>query len=554
VATRRVWKTRVKQRNALDQDMQLLPGYDPVATAGDCWFDYDEGQRAIDFFPAVLTHVKGEWSGEPLVLAPWQRGMLANLFGWKRVDGTRRYRQLFLYVPRKNAKTTIAAGIALYLLFCDGEPGAEIYSAAANEEQAALCFDTAKGMVEQSPALAKRGSPFRRVIAYEAERSRYVVLSAKASTKHGLNPSGVVIDELHAHKDRELSDTLTSAVGSRRQPLVIFTTTADYGRPSFCNETYTFACQVRDRLVEDSSFLPVIYEASRDDDWTAEATWRKANPNYGVSVKPDFIKGACQKAKDSPANENTFKRLHLNVITEQADRWLALEVWDRGAEGTSWEGLLEQMRGRACWCGLDLASTRDLAAFVMVFPAAGPDEPTVLVPVFWCPRDTAIEREHKDRIPYALWGAQGALRMTPGNVIDYDVIRRDIVALGEVVNIREIAIDRWASAQISNQLAQDGFAVVAFGQGFASMSAPTKELEKIAVASQLRHGGHPVLRFCAANVAIEGDAAGNMKPSKKRSAEKIDGIVAAIMGVGAHLAHELTGGPSVYESGGIFTV
>jgi phage terminase large subunit-like protein len=541
-------KATKPQRRRLDAVTRLVPGYDPWATADGCIFDYDTAQLACDFFPECLTHVKGEWSGKPLVLEAWQQGIVANLFGWKRTDGSRRYRSALIYVPRKNAKTTIAAGIALYLLFCDSEPGAEIYSAAANEEQAALCFDTAKGMVFASQALARRGKIFRRVISYDEALSRYAVLSAKASTKHGLNPSGVILDELHAHKDRELAETLTSAMGARRQPLTIYTTTADYGRPSICNETHRYACQVRDGVIADSAFLPVVYEAGREDDWTAEATWKKANPNYGISVKPEFLREECQKAKDTPARENTFKRLHLNIITEQANRWLSMEKWDRGIGEVDWKELAAAMEGRECFAGLDLAATTDLCSLVLFFPNDGRP---VAVPFYWVPREAALAREARDRVPYLAWAREGAIILTDGNVVDYDFIRVFIGELAERFKINEIAFDPFAGTQVSNQLTQDGHKVVAFRQGMISMNAPTKELERMVLGGVLSHGGHPVLRWNASNVTTESDAAGNLKPSKSKSMEKIDGIVSLIMGIGGHMARELGSGKSVYETRGL---
>ncbi len=537
-----------KPPHRLDAITRMIPGYDAWATAEDCHFDYELAERACRFFPQCLTHVKGEWAGKPLILEEWQEAIIANLFGWIRPDGTRRYRSCLIYVARKNAKTTLAAGIALYLMYCDNEPGAEIYSAAANEEQAALCFNTAKGMVMQCPALAKRSEPFRRSITYSETSSTYLVLTAKASTKHGLNPHGIILDELHAHKDRELADTMTSAVGARRQPLTLYTTTADFGRPSICNETHRYAGQVRDGIVEDISFLPVIYEATRDDDWTSEATWKKANPNYGVSVKPDFLRDACKKAKDAPANENTFKRLHLNIITEQADRWLPMDKWDACAGDIAWPDLEAAMAGRDCFAGLDLASTTDLACLSLIFPI---DDQLTIIPYFWIPRDTALARQKAHRVPYIDWARDGALTATEGNVIDYDVIRSTIGALGEKFNIKEVAIDRWASAQITNQLLQDGFEVVPFGQGFVSLSAPSKELEKNILAGTVSHGGHPVLRWNASNVSTEQDSAGNIKPSKKRSPEKIDGVIATVMGVGRLMARDLASGVSIYEKQGL---
>lgn len=521
-----------KQRAHLEKVTRMTPGYDAWATAGDCTFDYETAQLACDFFPECLVHVKGEWAGRPIVLEDWQQGVIANIFGWKRPDGTRRYRSAMLYVPRKNAKTTIAAGIALFLLFLDGEPGAEIYGAAANEEQAAICHTIAKGMVIGCPALAKRGKIFRRSITHESAGSSYQIVTSKAATKHGFNPHGAIIDELHAQKDRDLVEALTTGAGSRRQPFTLYTTTADFAKPSVCNEMHKYACDVRDGVIADPSFLPVVYEASREDDWTAEATWRKANPNLGVSVKLDFIREQCKKAQDRPAEENTFKRLHLNIITEQADRWLQLAKWDACAGELNADQLAEALAGEECFTGLDLSSTTDLTAFAMMFPPAGSREHWAVLLKTWAPRDNARQREQKDRVPYLLWAKQGFLKLTDGDVIDYDVVRDDIIALSNVYKFKQIAFDRWGAENIAKQLGNEGFDVVAFGQGMASMAAPTKEFERIVIGRELVHGGNPLLRWSASNIAVESDAAGNKKPTKKKSTERIDPIVATIMALG----------------------
>lgn len=529
----------------------LIPGYDAWLNHGDCHFDPAAADRVCDFFEEVLTHVKGEWAGKPIHLEPWQRAVLGVTFGWKRPDGTRRYREVFFYVARKNAKTTLGAGIGLYLLCCDGEPSSDVYSLAANEEQAGVCHGTAKGMTQQHASLARRLKPYKRAILNPAAGGSYLVLTSKAETKHGLNPHGILVDELHALKDSELVDTMTTAVGSRRQPLTLYMTTADYGRPSVCNELYRKACNVRDGLTVDPYFLPVIYEATRDDDWTKEETWRKANPNLGVSVKLDYLRAQCKKAQEQPSFENTFKRLHLNIITEQADRWLQLHHWDACAGPMTWQQMEEALEGEECFGGLDLASTTDLAAFAMVFPPSGSREQWAVLIRCWAPKMGALERERKDRVPYTLWSRQGALKLTDGNVIDYDVIRADINAEAKRFKIQEIAIDRWASTQITNQLTQDGFEMVPFGQGMVSMSAPSKELERQVLGKGLVHGGHPLLRWCAMNVAIERDSAGNIKPSKKHSTERIDPMVATIMGIGRGMARDLGAGPSVYDERGI---
>ena len=526
----------------LAEIIQLIPGYDPVATAGDCVFDAAVAQKHLDFFPECLRHVKGALAGQPFMLEPWEQAIVANVFGWKRPDGTRRYRRVFVFVPRKNGKTTWAAGLVLDVMFCDGEPGAEIYSAAADRDQAALVFDQAKGMVRQEPELAKRATIYVKSIVLKDFSASYRTVSADVKTSWGKNTHCAIVDEVHAQPTRELVDSLETSVGARRQPLLIYITTSDFERESICNELLDYAVKVRDGIIEDRGFLPVLFMASRDDDWRDPAVWAAANPNLGVSLSREYLEQECKRAQEIPAYENTFKRLHLNIKTEQAVRWLPMDAWDNCAGPVVAEALF----GQPCFAGLDLATTTDIAAFVLVFPEAE----NAVLPFFWAPREGAEKRERRDRVPYMTWGRDGFIELTEGNVTDYDVIRARIVELGQKYNIREIAIDRWNSTQLQTQLQGDGFEVVPFGQGFASMSAPTKELEKLVISQGIRHGGHPVLRWMASNVAVETDAAANLKPSKKASTEKIDGIVALVMAIGRSMVMPAAV-RSVYETRGV---
>ncbi|MCC7291475.1 MAG: terminase large subunit [Phycisphaerales bacterium] len=504
-----------------------IPGYDPFLFSGESCFDPKAAQRALDFFEECLTFTAGEWMGQPFRLQPWQQAVVANLFGWKRSNGMRRYREAFIYVPRKSGKSTLAGGLGNLLTFADGEPGAQVYCAAADREQARLVFNAAKTMVLAEPELAGRSRIYTNAITVPATGSVLKVVSAEAYTKHGVNAHGVIIDELHAQPDRELVDVLTTSTGARRQPLIIYITTADYDRDSICNEKYDYAIKVRDGVIDDPAFLPVIYEASRDEEWTDPDVWAKANPNLGVSLSMEYMERECRRARETPTYENTFKRLHLNMKTQQDVRWLALEQWDASAGPPIDE---EALRGRTCWAGLDLSTTTDISAFVMVFQDE--DGGITVLPKFWIPAENAQKRERRDRVPYETWARQGLIEMTSGNVVDYDVIRQRINEWRDIFDIREIAIDPWNATHITSQLQSDGIPVVTFGQGFKDMTAPTKEWEKLILCRKLRHGGNPVLRWMASNVAVETDAAGNLKPSKKKSTQRIDGTVAGIMALG----------------------
>jgi phage terminase large subunit-like protein len=513
---------------------------------GEFYFDETAADRAVQFIERFLVHTKGKWAGKPFKLEPWQRDeIIRPLFGWKRTaDGTRKYREAYIELPRKNGKSTLSSGIALLLTFADGEPGAEVYSAAGDRKQAAIVFNQAALMVRKSPALRKRAVVYKNSIVIEATASVYEVLSADAHTKHGLNVHAAVIDELHVQPNRELVDVLTTATGSRTQPLVVYITTAGYDRESICWEKHEYARQVLTGVIDDPTFFAFIAAADEADDWTDPATWEKANPGYGVTISKEYLEKECKKAQQVPAYQNTFRRLHLNQWTQQDTRWLDLSAWD--ACGFP----LPDLSGRECYAGLDLSSSIDIAAFLMVFP---PEEDGLyyLLPRFWIPEEGLVERGRRDRVPYDGWVRDGFIKATEGNVQDYGAIQADIETLGETYNIREIAFDRWGAFQISQKLEGAGFTMVPFGQGFASMSAPMKDFLKIILEKKLAHGGNPVLRWMADNVVAKQDPAGNIKPDKSKSRNKIDGIVAAIMGLDRVIRHENDNKQSVYASRGL---
>jgi phage terminase large subunit-like protein len=854
-----------------------IAGYDPTRTAGDCTWDGAEAARAVDFFSEVLTHPDDSHfskAGEPLTLQPWQVDYIATLFGWKRPDGSRRYTESFVALPRKNGKSTLAAGIILYSMVADGRTAGQFYTAAETRDQASLIYRMAARMVNQSPMLAKRLKPINstRTITYQQRGSFIKSIPSEAGPVHGTKPATVIFDEVHTQKNRDLYDALRTGQGATPNPLFISITTAGHDRHSICYELWNTARQVRDGQNPDPSFLPCIYELAESADWKDETTWAACNPNLGVSISWEFLRGEAARAKESPAYENTFRNLYLNqwcvtaetlfwmedgsrrkaadlrpgdivisfdeetqglvkgsvtavapmpesaiyrirtargrvirtngehpfwvrtgpsvrkqygwkkardlqpgdrilaalsrpcltrgsmrihsdgcyflgmmigdgtcngtprlttadselvaafsefvegqgdavkarpdgwhydavhkvkgnlkrtgtrkwlqargvwgktcytkripdcvwkagpagwaefasgyldtdghvckslivfvscnrdllsdaqdllaylgiqsdlreaaggspgwrleirdaesfricqevlrprvgrkaaalsrlpgsagednsdqraydrvadvVIepaegtigvtvegwhthvtnglvthnTEQAVRWLSMEKWE--ACGSA----LPDLTGEPCWAGLDLSTTTDLSALALAFPRD--DGGFHLLLRFWVPRENLRKRARRDKVPYDIWEQQGFLKATEGDVVDYDVIRADINALKEQYNIQEIAIDRWNAAQITTQLMGDGFVIEQFGQGYASMSAPAKEFEKLVIEGKLKHGGHPVLRWMAANVAIEQDAAGNIKPSKAKSTERIDGIVASVMAVG----------------------
>ena len=509
--------------------LQANPKFDPIATAGNCWFDAEAAAKAISFFSDHLCFIEGEKAEQPFVLELWQKSIIANAFGWKRPDGTRRFREVFIFVPRKNGKTPFVAGIINYIAFCDNEPGAQIYSSAGEREQAALTFRHASGMIIRNPELNKRCriyKTYRSIEFYDGD-TIYKALSADADTKHGLNAHVVANDELHIQPNRDLIDTLATSTASRRQPLILHTTTAGFDKHSICYEKYDYACKVRDGIIKDEKFLPIVYEIDEDDDWTDEKIWHKANPNLGVSVSLDYLRSACKEAQDVPAMENTFKRLHLNVWTEQETRWLSMDKW-RACPVCNDVDLSDCVG----FGGLDLSANKDITAYVAVFEKNGL---YYVRPKFWIPADSAHEREKRDGVPYTTWAKQGFITMTPGNTIDYEFVVDDVLKDFEQYNIQNVAFDRFMFESVRQRFLKLGAGqekFVSFGQGFVSISQPMKDTETLILSGKLVHNNNPVLTWMASNVAVSQDAAGNVKPDKDKSIEKIDGIVALIMAIG----------------------
>ncbi|MFA4973655.1 MAG: terminase TerL endonuclease subunit [bacterium] len=507
-------------------------------------------ERAVRFIEA-LRQTKGQWAGQRLKLMEWQkRDIIVPLFGTLNADGMRQYRTCYVELPRKNGKSTLAAGVANLLAFADGEMGAEVYSAASDRDQASLVFNEAASMVKQSPALSRHMKVIesqKRIINYTTS-SFYRAISAEAYSKHGFNAHAVIYDELHAAADRELWDVLRTSMGARRQPLMFVITTAGVDRNSICWEMHDYALKVLSGVVEDPTFLPVIYAAPDDADWKDEKVWAAANPALGEFRALDEIRMLAHQAAETPAFEMTFRRLYLNQWVNSYERWMPLDKWDACG------GLvdMDSLKGRPGYAGLDLSATTDLTALGIDFPRE--DSTHDILVHFWIPADTMREKERKDRVPYSEWVRQGYITATPGNVIDYKSIMQYLVEARERFDIREVAFDRWGATKLSQDLIDAGFVMVPFGQGFASMSAPTKELMTLVLGGKVRHGGNPVLRWNVDNIVVNQDPAGNLKPDKARSTQRIDGVVALIMALDRATRHAGELGPSVYESRGVITI
>ena len=530
--------------------MRKLKKYIPTKfKAEDSIYDKDAADFAVMFIES-LCHTKGTWAGKKFELIDWQEQIIRDLFGTLKPNGYRQFNTAYVERPKKQGKSELAAAVALLLCCGDGEERAEVYGCAADRQQATIVFDVAADMVRMCPALNKRVKILasQKRIIYTPTNSFYQVLSAEAYSKHGFNIHGVVFDELHTQPNRKLFDVMTKGSGdARMQPLYFLITTAGTDTNSICYETHQKAKDILEGRKIDTTFYPVIYGADESDDWTDPRVWRKANPSLDITVGIDKVEAACNSAKQNPSEENSFRQLRLNQWVKQAVRWMPMEKWDACAFPVD----EDELEGRVCYGGLDLSSTTDITAFVLVFPPLDEDDKYVVLPYFWVPEDTLDLRVRRDHVPYDLWERKGYLQTTEGNVVHYGYIEKFIEKLGERFNIREIAFDRWGAVQMVQNLEGMGFTVVPFGQGFKDMSPPTKELMKLVLEKRIAHGGHPVLRWNMDNIFIRTDPAGNIKADKEKSTEKIDGAVATIMALDRAIRCGNDAGESVYDTRGL---
>lgn len=513
-------------------------------------YDENRANRAVRFIEN-LKHTKGKWAGKWFWLLPWQEQIVRDIFGIVDDNGKRQFRTAFIEIGKKNGKSELAAAVALYLLYADNEPSAEVYGAAADRGQASIVFDVANQMVQMAPALMKRSkimSAGKRIVNY-SNQGFYQVLSAEVGTKHGLNVSGLVLDEVHAQPNRHLYDVLTKGSGdAREQPLFFLITTAGTEKESICYELHMKSVDLlADRKV-DPTFYPVVFGLTDEDDWHDEANWYKANPSLGQTIQIDRVRDAYQEALQNPAEENVFKQLRLNMWVSSLTRFIPEQVFDQGNESIDMDALI----GRECYGGLDLSSTGDITALVLAFPPRNETEKYILLPFFWIPEDTIPIRVRRGNVPYDVWQKQGYLYSTPGNVVDYDHIEKTILELSTKYHILEIAVDRWNATMLVEHLQNEGLTPFFFGQGFKDMSPATKEFYKLLMQARIIHGGNPVLRWMAGNVVVETDAAENIKVTKTKSPEKIDGIVASIMALDRAVRNQGEQ-RSVYDERGIIS-
>lgn len=520
------------------------------------FFDQVKAQKAVDFFPAKLKHTEGEWAGRSFKLAFWQDPIIRFLFGWhipNDEEGSDRpvvrlYRQLLLWIPRKNGKTEFAAGLALMMLLGDAEYGGQVYSIATDKDQAAIVFNKVATMIGFSYELASVATAFKDHVFCEQLKAVMKPLSGKVTGKHGYSASGLIGDEAHEWANDEVYTFVHQSSGARAQPLEAIISTAGKIGYGYGWELYQEAENIANGVLPEQRTLAVIYAANDNDDWKDEKVWARVNPNIGVSPKWAYLRSEFQKALQSPRREGTFKRYHLNMWTEQATRWIRLEDWRACSEfpldpvtqdnAFYWRELPAKMRGRKAYCGVDLSSVKDITAVVLVFPPEEPGERWVIIPWMWVPKKTVDLQSGNGKNHYETWVKHGALTQTAGNQVDYDYVEQVLLEVFEQYDVEMIAYDRWNAGQLMTNLKKEELPVHPFGQGFASLNAPSKEFERRCLAHSFEHGNHPVLTWMCANLSCETDAPGNVKPSKETSGNKIDGLFAAIMAIGVEIGEQ----------------
>jgi len=514
-------------------------------------FDDEAADRAVMFIERYCRHFEGEWAGKPFILDGWQLFIVRSIFGWLRDDGLRRFREVYVQVARKVGKSLLAAAIGLYLTIADHEPGAQVYSAATKRDQAKLTHNMAVRMVGASPELKEFVLVRRENISVERSFSKYEPLGGDADTLDGLNVHGAIIDELHAHKDRRVHDVIITATGARRQPVIFKITTAGFDRHSVCWQQRERGIKALERTADDDTLFVFIAEPDEGDDWRDEAIWPKGNPDLAgdparANTKLDDLRRKARTAAESVQFLNEFLRLCLDMWTEQETCWITLDKWDAcNLHPVDVEGL----KGRTCYAGMDLSSNTDLTAIAYIFPPEDEDEVYEVLVDLWIPQDGMRIRARRDRVPYEDWHAKGLIYATPGESIDYAFIKAKFMERASFFVVAELAYDRLRAGKLVQEFQEEGVTVAPMGQSAVSMHEPCTELEKLVLGRQINHGGNPALRWMMGNMVVRSDESGNIRPDKKRSRERIDGIVALLMGAGRAIRHADT--RSVYETRGV---
>ncbi len=519
-----------------------------------CYFDSAAADRAVSFIED-LRHTQGPLAGERFILAPEQRWVTREAFGWMRPDGTRLYRTCYVEEGRANGKSQWGAGVAGTLMYADDEANPEVVGAAKDRKQARIILNRLKAMIRTSPYLLKRTTLQVGEIRNRDNGGIYNATSSDVGGAWGGAPHGIVFDEVHAQPNRDLWDALVTGTGKRLQPMVWAFTTAGWDRESLCWELHEYTREIAEGTMDEPTFLGVVWAAAEDADWTLEETWLAANPmleavegsgltrsGARAAIKMEFMRREAKRAQQIPAFQNTFRTMYLSQWVGQEVRFMPMEAWDACAEPI--------VPGkRPAFGGLDLASTTDLAAFTVVSERAGGFDVDVKL---FAPAEGVLERSRRDRVPYDVWAREGLLILTPGETIDQDTIKSYVIAAATEYDLRDVGYDRWNAGKLVQELKAEGLEMVEMGQGFASLSAPTKELLRVVLERKLRHGGHPILRWMANNTAAQTDAAGNIKPDKAKSTARIDGIVATIMALDGQMRRgRVAQRKSVYEDRGL---
>ena len=495
------------------------------------YFDEEAADRAVNFIEKFCTHVKGELAGKAFILEKWQKDDIVRpLFGWKDKDtGLRKYRTCYVEIPRKNGKSNLAAALALYLMFADGEPGAEIISAAGDRGQANIVYHIAQEMIKNNKHLRSKAKVLRNTIEYKS--SWYKSISAEAYTKHGLNCHGIIFDELHTQPNRELWDVLTTSVGARRQPLIISLTTAGHDRASICYEMHEYSEGVLNGSIEDDSFLPVLYKAEPDDDWTDPETWKKANPGYGSICNEAYFMDAVKKAKSNPSMINSFLRLHLNIWTSAETAWIPDDIYMKGDKPIPFD----RLPSLPAYGGLDLASTQDLTAFALIFRD---DENECFY--LLCHQFVNSVKAHNKKlaagVDYLNYEREGDITITPGNVTDYRIVKQYILDQCAKYDVQEIGYDPKFSTYIVAELTEEEITMQPMAQNITSMNGPTKEMEMEIMKGNVIHGGNKCLRWQFGCAIIYTDNNENKRVIKEQKEnKKVDGVIASIIALNSYV-------------------
>ena len=508
------------------------------------YFDRKAAQRAISFIER-LKHTKGQWAGLRFKLEPWQQFIIWNIFGWKMADGTRRFRYAYVEIARKNGKTALSAGIGLYMLFADGESRPEVYSAATVKDQARICFSDAVEIVKATD-LKNYLTPYRNSIVYELKGGMMKPLSSDYGTHDGLNPSCGIIDEFHAHKDSGMFDVIKSAFGARKQPLMFIITTAGFNKAGACYAYRDNVIKILRGINEDDTLFGIIYTMDANEEWDNPQMWIKSNPNLGVSLFPNYLEDQVNDAKNRPEAVRNVMTKNVNLWVDAEKTWILDDAWMKCVGTTE----IENLRGCECWGGLDLSNVSDITAFVLIFHE---NDKFQLLPFFWIPEEKMLEKIRKENINYDLWVKAGFVKVTSGNVLDYEFVKADILQIVEIYDLQSSAYDRWNSSQTIIDLQNEGMECNPFGQGYGSMSAPSKEFEKLVLSEKIEHFGNPVLRWMLSSTLIKTDPAGNIKPDKEKSVQKIDGIVASIMALGEWMTAQAEDDNDPYSKRGMLS-